>query len=150
MNRTTAIIIGIVALAAIVAIGLWVALGSAPIPTAPTNTNTTQTPSSGEELEPEPAANAPQSTTAKAVIVDKAFSPATLTVKKGTTVTWTNQDDMGHNVVSDDAAPEGGPPKEAGLFGKGETFSFTYNTVGTFPYHCSPHPFMQGTVVVTE
>ena len=77
-----------------------------------------------------------------------AFAPKNLTVKKGTKVTWTNQDVAKHNVAVDDGSPTGGP--DGPLFGKGETFSFTFETVGTYNYHCSPHPYMHGSVTVTE
>ncbi len=77
-----------------------------------------------------------------------AFSPATLTVKKGTTVTWTNQDGVEHNVVSDTDSPNGG--LNGSLISKGEQFSFTFTTAGTYKYHCSIHPHMMATVVVTE
>lgn len=77
-----------------------------------------------------------------------AFSPAKLTVKKGTTVTWTNQDIAKHTVTADADAPAGGPDTK--LFGKGESVTFTFNTVGTFNYHCDPHPYMKASVVVTD
>lgn len=76
------------------------------------------------------------------------FVPATLTVKKGTTITWTNKDQAKHNVVADDDSPQGGP--NGPLIGQGETYSFTFDTVGTFKYHCQPHPYMKSEVVVTE
>ncbi len=82
------------------------------------------------------------------VMHDMSFSPASITVKKGATVTWTNQDDVHHDVASDAGSPAGGP--SGALIGKGEQISFTFNTVGTFTYHCTPHPFMHGTVIVTE
>lgn len=73
-----------------------------------------------------------------------AFTSAALTVKKGTKVTWTNQDSVGHTVTGD----SGGPGSS--LLSQSASYSFTFNTVGTFPYHCSPHPFMKGTITVTE
>lgn len=76
-----------------------------------------------------------------------AFSPATITVKKGTKVTWTNQDGVGHTVTSD----TGSAVKfDSGLFAQGQTYSFTFDKVGNFTYHCTPHTYMHGTVVVTE
>ena len=71
-----------------------------------------------------------------------AFSPPTLTVKVGTTVTWTNNDGTTHIVTSD-----------TGVFNSGNlatnaTFSFTFNSAGTFAYHCSIHPSMTGRVIV--
>jgi len=76
-----------------------------------------------------------------------AVSPKTLKVKKGTTVTWTNQDAAEHDVTPD---VETADFKASELFGKGETHSVTFNTVGTYSYKCSPHPYMKGTIEVTE
>lgn len=78
-------------------------------------------------------------------IKDFAFGPTTITVKKGTTVTWTNQDGPKHTVTAD-----GSEGPKSGLLAKGESTSYTFNSVGSFPYHCEPHPFMKATVVVTE
>ena len=78
-----------------------------------------------------------------------AFSPASITVKKGTTVTWTNQDATPHPVTEDDNTA-GAPGLDSKQLAKGETFSGTFNTVGTFTYHCSLHSNMTGTVTVTE
>lgn len=75
-----------------------------------------------------------------------AYSPANLSVKKGTTVTWTNKDSVTHTVTSDDASG----PLNSGDIESDETFSFTFSEVGTFAYHCAPHPQMKGTVTVTE
>jgi plastocyanin len=72
-----------------------------------------------------------------------AFAPATLTVKAGTTVTWTNKDEDPPTVVDN-----GGAYRSQAL-GSGGTYSFTFPTAGTFDYVCSIHPFMHGTVVVT-
>lgn len=74
-----------------------------------------------------------------------AFSPAALTVTVGTTVTWTNVDADAHTVTS---SGNGGPLKSAAL-NKGQTFSYTFTTAGTFAYLCTIHPFMTATVKVT-
>jgi len=92
-----------------------------------------------------PQSDEVMSGTVEADIKDFAFMPETLKVKKGTTITWTNQDSARHNVFSED---EGGPQGE--LLAKGESYSFTFDTVGTFSYICEPHPYMKGTVEVTE
>ena len=70
------------------------------------------------------------------------FGPAKLTVAAGTTVTWSNRDDIPHTVVSTD-----------GLFNSkvrdtDEKFSYTFAKAGTYPYYCSVHPKMTGKVVV--
>jgi len=72
------------------------------------------------------------------------FGPATLTVAVGTTVTWTNRDDIPHTVVSSD------DPKafKSKVMDTDEKFSYTFITPGTFSYFCSVHPKMTGTVVV--
>ncbi len=80
-------------------------------------------------------------------IKDFAFGPTSITVKKGTKVTWTNQDAVGHDVTPDNPSDEF---KQSDLLSKGESYSVTFNTVGTFTYFCSPHPYMKAKVIVTE
>ena len=70
------------------------------------------------------------------------FGPATLTVAVGTTVTWTNRDDIPHTVVSDDKV------FKSKVLDTDEKFSFTFTKPGTYPYFCSIHPKMTGKVVV--
>ena len=72
------------------------------------------------------------------------FTPATLTIPVGTTVTWTNRDSEVHTVVADDTAPSF---KSAGL-DTDDSFSFTFNKAGTYSYHCSLHPHMAGRIIV--
>jgi plastocyanin len=73
-----------------------------------------------------------------------AFDPPSLTVKVGTTVKWTNQDSAPHTVASD------GGDWESGQLSQGNSFTRTFDQAGTFAYHCSVHPAMKGTVVVTQ
>jgi nitrite reductase (NO-forming) len=73
---------------------------------------------------------------------DNDYSPRVLTVKRGTKVTWVNQDDMVHNVAAEDGS------FESRLLRQGDSWSFTFNDAGTFPYLCTPHPWMKGKVVV--
>jgi plastocyanin len=72
-----------------------------------------------------------------------AFVPATLTVRAGGAVTWTNHDEEPHTVAASD-----GTFHSPGM-GTGATFSHTFAAAGTFDYVCSIHPMMHGTVVVT-
>lgn len=74
-----------------------------------------------------------------------AFTPAHISVKIGTKVTWTNEDSIQHNVVGDSFKDLNGP-----LLDQGKTFSYTFKKAGDYPYHCNPHPYMKGTVTVTE
>ena len=71
----------------------------------------------------------------------------TIKVKKGTTVTWTNQDNAKHDVTPVNETAEF---KTSELFGKDGTYSVTFNTVGKYDYFCSPHPYMKGSIEVTE
>ncbi|MCQ4043798.1 cupredoxin family copper-binding protein [Streptantibioticus rubrisoli] len=75
-----------------------------------------------------------------------AFSPAKMTVKVGTKVTWTNTDPDTHTVTSKQGS--GGPLKSPGLATKA-TYSYTFTKPGTYAYYCTIHPFMTATVEVT-
>jgi len=70
------------------------------------------------------------------------FSPATITVPVGTTVRWTNRDDIPHTVVSDDKSIKSKP------LDTDETFTYTFTKPGTYNYFCSIHPKMTAKVVV--
>jgi plastocyanin len=71
------------------------------------------------------------------------FVPDSATVGTGGSVTWINKSDVPHNVVFTDASV-----KSSDLFDKGKSFTTTFPNVGTYPYICSIHPDMKGTVVV--
>jgi len=77
----------------------------------------------------------------KVMIDNFTFEPAQLTVKLGTTVTWTNRDDIPHTVVS------AGKFRSKTMDTDG-TFSFTFTAAGEYKYFCSLHPHMQGVVKV--
>ncbi len=88
----------------------------------------------------------PPTTQAKTVIADIknfAFSPVTLTINKGDTVVWTNVDAAPHTVTSDS-----GSELTSDTLNKGDTYTHTFNTAGTFAYHCAFHSGMKATVVV--
>lgn len=90
----------------------------------------------------------PDATATDAVAINNfAFGPKAVTVKVGMTVTWTNNDDVGHTVTADQESAEAPSSK---TFNKGETYSFKFTKAGTYTYHCQPHPYMHGTVVVTQ
>jgi plastocyanin len=93
---------------------------------------------------PNVAANTPQPAATEVKIDNFSFTPVTLTVTAGTTVTWTNRDDIPHTVVSVD------DPKafKSKVMDTDERFSFTFSKAGTYTYFCSVHPKMTGTVVV--
>ena len=95
-------------------------------------------------LTPEPGTSTTGSSGVEVAIKDFAFNPPDLSIKVGTTVTWTNNDGVGHTVTSTDGV------FESGVLAKGQTFSYTFNTAGTFPYHCTPHQNMTATITVTN
>jgi plastocyanin len=81
---------------------------------------------------------------ASAVSIDNfTFGPQTLTVKAGTTVTWTNKDDIPHGIAS----ANNGFAKSRAL-DTDDNYSFTFTTPGTYQYFCYIHPHMTGTIVV--
>jgi len=147
-----AIIVAVVAVGGIVA----VVLANKSDDDEPANTATTtqqtgdqtsEQTGSPDAASSQPTTQAPASQATEVEIEDFSFKPQTITVKKGSKVTWTNKDTVKHNVAPDNASDafKSGP-----LLAKGETYSVTFNTVGSFAYHCQPHPNMTGTVVVTE
>jgi len=87
-----------------------------------------------------------QSAATKAVEVsidNFTFNPQALTVKAGTTVTWTNKDDIPHGI-----AATGNAFKRSGALDTDDHYSFTFTTPGTYQYFCYLHPHMTGTIVV--
>lgn len=90
-----------------------------------------------------PGADAPVAADTVA-IQNFAFAPGTVTVKAGTTVTWTNQDQEPHTVTS-----VSGDELKSPALNTGQTFKHTFATPGHFEYLCTIHPFMTATVVVT-
>ena len=87
-----------------------------------------------------PPANAPSEVAIK--IDNFSFSPATITIPVGTTVRWTNGDDIPHTVVSDDKA------FKSKTLDTDEAFTYTFTKPGTYNYFCSIHPKMTAKIVV--
>jgi len=90
-------------------------------------------PVKGQPTQPQAADNA-------ILIKNFAFSPASLTIKVGTTVTWTNQDSANHTIKSSSF--------NSGSLAVGDKFQFTFTSPGTYSYSCGIHPSMQGTIIV--
>jgi plastocyanin len=89
-------------------------------------------------------------TTSDIAIQNFAFSPESITVPAGTTVTWTNQDSAPHTIVSDMTTTQSlGALFTSPQLLQGQKFTFTFRNPGTYGYHCSIHTFMKGTVTVT-
>jgi amicyanin len=91
------------------------------------------------------AANAPVHAEGTTVTIDNfTFDPPKLTVKAGTTVTWTNRDDIPHTVTSTSLA------FKSKALDTDDKFSFTFMAPGAYEYFCSLHPHMKGTIVVEQ
>ncbi len=100
----------------------------------------------GTSYMPSPVSNTidtPATSETSVTIKNFSFSPATLTVKSGTKVTWTNNDTAPHTVTSDS-----GNQLNSSTLSPGQSFSYTFTDAGTIDYHCAIHPSMKGTVVV--
>jgi plastocyanin len=124
-----------VALAAFLALTLLLALlvaacGSGAATTSPPGAETTAVTSQGG------------GTGTQVIMTNRSYDPQTVTVNVGDTVTWVNQDAPQHDVVADNGE------FQSQLFDQGQSFSFTFTKAGTYPYHCSIHPGMNGTVIV--
>jgi plastocyanin len=141
MRRSTLIVIIIVAVLAVA--GAVVAINhnnptyNAPA-TSSTSQNTANNTSTGSNSNSQPSSGTIN-------IKNMMFTPPQITVAKGGSVTWTNNDTTTHTVV-DDLSNVGGPA--SGDIAPGGTYSFTFSKTGSFQYHCSIHPSMRGTIVV--
>ena len=133
IKRSLPLVSGIAALISVITISACSGNGvppqttsSPPVPVAPSQT---------------PSIPAPGITVAVTVSAF-AFSPDTLTVKVGTTVTWTNKDSVPHTISGDDGK------WGSSSMGQNAAYQYTFNTAGAFPYYCAIHPSMKGTVIV--
>jgi plastocyanin len=92
----------------------------------------------------EPSADAPSDSrdTVAAAVQDFIFRPARLEIASGTTIVWSNDGQVMHTVSAKDGSFDSGPIEP------GERRGITFSRPGTFPFHCTPHPFMQGVIVV--
>jgi plastocyanin len=92
----------------------------------------------------EPGSNAPAAgrDTVTAAVEDFLFRPARLEVAAGTTIVWINNGQIAHTVSAEDGS------FDSGSIEPGARGSLTFSRAGTFPFHCTPHPFMRGVIVV--
>lgn len=110
--------------------------GSAYKTTTPGETNN-NTPATNNQQQAQP-----ENLSASVFIKNFAFNPATLTIKAGTTVTWTNNDPFPHQIKS--AAFNSSP------LDQGSTFQFTFSALGQYDYSCAIHPSMKGKIIITQ
>lgn len=89
------------------------------------------------------AANQPAGAdTVRIAIANLSFRTAALEIDSGTTVVWTNEDPLAHTVTADDGS------FDSGIIEPGNSWIHTFSRPGTYPYHCTPHPFMTARVTV--
>ena len=128
--------------------------------TAPTETTTTPTETTPTETAPAPPPPEPQvladetkeapppkpkaiaAASGGVTIADFSFTPASITIKVGDTVTWVNNGPTPHSATANNGS------FNTGILKAGQSGSHTFNQAGTFSYFCQPHPFMKATVVV--
>ena len=120
-----------------------------PAASAP-QTNNQPVPPAAKTIEQpvQPAASVPsvQPRTITVSIAGFEFVPSTISINIGDTVKWVNDDAPPHKVVADSSSNI--PGLESGMLNTGDSFSFTFNTVGSFGYFCQVHPSMKGTIIV--
>lgn len=104
---------------------------------------TTPTPTPTASSSPSTSPNT-LSSPADVEIRDYTYSPTTLEVKKGTTISFTNFDSVGHTVTAKDDS------FDTPSFSNGGTQSITFDKAGTFEYYCKPHTYMKGKIIVIE
>lgn len=123
-----------IVLAVIVVVGgmWWMGVGPFSTPATPAMVEETATPTGEEVMEK-----------TEVVIEDFSFNPPSLTVAAGTTVTFSNKDLTSHSATADD-----GKSFDTGLIGQNESATITFDTPGTYSYHCTPHPTMKATIIV--
>ncbi len=86
--------------------------------------------------------------TVKVTIKNYTYQPATLRVAAGTTIAWTNEDGTDHTSTADNGGFSGGASFDTGTINQGQTKTATLSKPGSYPYHCSFHAFMHGTIIV--
>ena len=112
----------------------------APTPVAPV-TPVTPAPTTDLPLTPAPVT---------VNIVNFAFAPSPLTVKKGTRVTFTNKDSAPHTVTPNDATKALLTDFGSEVLSNGQSYAYTFTKAGTYSYFCGVHPSMVGTITVQE
>ena len=91
---------------------------------------------------PEPEVKALAAASGGVTIADFSFSPASLTIDQGDTVTWVNNGPTPHSATANNGS------FNTGILKKGQSASHTFDQAGTYSYYCQPHPYMKATIVV--
>lgn len=140
MSRATSILIVLVVI--VLGVGLAVSRKN-----KTSNNQSTSSQTASSQKPANQTRKSPQATGANEVsIINMNFSPASLTVKKGGSIKWINNDNVAHTIAENDG--KNGPNSPS--IQPGGTYSFTFNEAGVFHYDCSIHPSMTGVVTVTQ
>ena len=145
--RTTSVITVLLVLI-LIGVGLYYVNRNPTTPDTNTNVTATTTNTSTPTTTSGTTSGTTSATTTSNVAVairNFAYAPATLTIKRGTRVTWTNNDTAPHDVTSVTGTVLNSPRLTTG-----QSFSYTFNQTGTFNYYCTIHPNMRATVIVTD
>jgi plastocyanin len=97
---------------------------------------------SQEAPEPEPEVKAIAAASGSVTIADFSFSPGSLTINQGDTVTWVNNGPTPHSATANNGS------FNTGILKAGKSASHTFAQAGTYSYYCQPHPYMKATIVV--
>ena len=158
MNK--GVIISIVVIAALLAIGIFAYIFSQQSASSDNDGGSLVNQPSQSSNEGSNTQSAPQNPQSKEVLIKGfAFSPSTINIKVRDSITWTNQDSASHTVTSDSGSElsasglelksDSGSELNSELLSQGESYSHTFNTPGTYSYHCTPHPGMKAKVIVS-
>lgn len=133
-------------MAIVLVVAVSLIFGGCSSSTSNTNEEEPQKPADGQSL-PENSTTENDNTSVilpdvEVDIVNFTFSPAEIIIPIGTTVIWRNSDSALHTVTSDDGI------FDSGSLSRGNTFSYTFEKAGTYPYYCVIHPYMKATVIV--
>ncbi len=132
-------------LSALILTGAGCSMGNAPV--APQANSPAASPSATTLPASQPTASQPtippQAASAQITIANFAFAPASITVKPGTVVKWTNDDQVVHRIKSDNSAF----PDSANL-NTADSYQFKFDKPGTYNYSCAIHPSMRGQIIV--
>ena len=121
--------------------------GGAPAPPPleePTGTVKERTANTGSIRSKSGVVTIPYDASIQSAEKNHSYNPGIMTVPKGAAVTWMNKDMVGHELVFDTV------DVGSGAFNPGAKWSHTFNSVGKFPYHCKPHPWMKGVLIVSD
>jgi plastocyanin len=153
------ILVAVMAVGAAIAVPNWHNFAKNPPPVSAVGTTTSSGTSSGGGASPTSSAPAPVPGTTSLIILagaqtqgNPSYSPDTLSIKKGDTIQVTNKDTVPHTFTNgkDASDPTSGKLFDTSLINAGSTakVATTKLTTGTYPFHCTVHPYMTGTLKV--